>query len=144
MKILDRSTPTDISGIQDVQSSKVWYDNSEIHSDENGCCFGFRSITDQLQEVECKSIGRKFRILYSLNPETIKSEVADSLNCANSFWNLPDINVQPTRFIDYWAYDRKFNSRYSFGFVNCDKSQGFSINPWDLTIPYKGKAGVTR
>ena len=47
------------------------------------------------------------------------TELKDSLDCANSFWKIPDINTQLEKFIDNWAYDRKFNSRYHFGFVDC-------------------------
>ena len=72
-----------------------------------------------MKKVECQSDGRKFHFLHSLNPATIKNEASDSLNCADSFWKLPDICRQLTRFIDNWAYDRKFNSRYSLGFVDC-------------------------
>ena len=52
-------------------------------------------------------------------PETLKSEIKDSLNYANSFWKVPDISVQLTKFFDNWASDRKFNSRYHLGFVDC-------------------------
>ena len=76
-------------------------------------------LPTNLKEVECKSFGRKFHFLHSLHPKTINSEATGSLHCANSFWNLPDISIQLTRFIDDWAYDRKFNSRYYFGFVVC-------------------------
>ena len=72
-----------------------------------------------LKEVEEQSSGRKFHFLHSLNPDTLKSEVVDSLDCANSFWNVPDIKAQLTRFIDEWTYYRKFNNRYYFGFVDC-------------------------
>ena len=71
------------------------------------------------KEVEEQSSGRIFRFLHSLNPERLQSEVRDSLNCANSFWNLPDIKRQLEKFIDEWAYDRNFNNRYCFGFVDC-------------------------
>ena len=30
------------------------------------------------------------------------------------------------------------------GQANFEENQGFSINPWDLKIPYYGKAVVTR
>ena len=50
---------------------------------------------------------------------TVKTEAPDSLSSANSFWKLPDISNQLTRFLDNWEYDRKFNSRYSLGFVDC-------------------------
>ena len=53
--------------------------------------------------VECQSVGRNFHFLHSLNPAIIKSEAFNSLNCTNSFWNLPDINVQFTIFIDNWG-----------------------------------------
>ena len=43
---------------------------------------------------------------------TVKSEAPDSLSSANSFWKL-------SRCLDNWEYDRKFNSRYSLGFVDC-------------------------
>ena len=70
-------------------------------------------------EVEEQSSGRIFRFLHSLNPARLQSEVRDSLHCANSFWNIPDIKSQLTTFIDGWAYDRNFNNRYCFGFVDC-------------------------
>ena len=71
------------------------------------------------KEVEAQSSGRIFRFLHSLHPARLQSEVRDSLNCANSFWNLPDIKRQLEKFIDEWAYDRNFNNRYCFGFVDC-------------------------
>ena len=69
-------------------------------------------LPTNLKEVEEQSSGRKFHFLHSLNPETLQSEVMDSLDSANSFWNLPDIKAQLTKFIDDWAYDRKFNNRF--------------------------------
>ena len=75
-------------------------------------------LLTNLKEVECQSIGRKFHFLHSLSLPTVKSDASDSLSCANSFWKLPDMRFQPTRFIDNWTYDRRFNSRYSFGFVD--------------------------
>jgi len=51
-----------------------------------------------IKEVEEQRSGRNFHSLHSLNPDALRSEVVDSLDCANSFWNLPDI-------IDNWAYD---------------------------------------
>ena len=69
-------------------------------------------LPQNLKEVEEQSSGRNFHFLHSLDPENIKAEVEDSLDCANSFWNIPDINTQLVKFIDNWAYDRKFNSRY--------------------------------
>ena len=78
-----------------------------------------RPLPTNLKEVECQSVGRNFHFLHSLNPITVKSEVFDSLSCANSVWKLPDISIQLTRFLDNWAYNRKFNSRYLFGFVGC-------------------------
>ena len=58
-------------------------------------------------------------LLHLKKPITIKAEASDFLDCTYSFWNLPDISSQLTKFIDNWAYDRKFNSRYSLGFVDC-------------------------
>ena len=71
------------------------------------------------KEVEEQSNGRIFCFLHSLHPARLQSEVRDSLNCANSFWNLPDIKRQLENFIDEWTYDRNFNNRYCFGFVDC-------------------------
>ena len=71
------------------------------------------------KEVEEQSSGRVFRFLHSLNTQTLQLEVKDSLDSANSFWNIPDIKSQLTTFIDGWAYDRNFNNRYCFGFVDC-------------------------
>ena len=68
-------------------------------------------LPTNLKEVECQSVGRKFHFLHSLNPMTVKSEVSDSLSCAKKFWKLPEISNQLTRFMDNWAYDRKFNSQ---------------------------------
>ena len=76
-------------------------------------------LPTNLKVVECQSAGKDFHFLHSINPTTIKAEASDSLDCANSFWNLPDISSQLKRFIDNWAYDRKFNNRYSLGFVDC-------------------------
>ena len=45
-------------------------------------------------EVEEQSSGRTFRFLHSLNPDTLQSEVSDSLDCANKFWNLLQRNLR--------------------------------------------------
>ena len=66
-------------------------------------------LPTNLKEVEEQSSGRTFHFLHSLNPETLQSEVMDSLDSANNFWNVPDIKAQLTKFIDEWAYDRNFN-----------------------------------
>ena len=50
---------------------------------------------------------------------TVKSEARDLLSSANSFWKLPDISNHLSRFLDNWEYDRKFNSLYTLGFVDC-------------------------
>ena len=42
-----------------------------------------------------------------------------TLSFVLNVWNLPDICVQFTRLVDNWVYDRKFDCRYSFGFVDC-------------------------
>ena len=81
--------------------------------------FWIYPLPRNLKEVEEQSSGRAFHFLHSLNPDTLITEVLDSLDCANSFWNIPDINAQLTKFIDNWAYDRQFNNLYSFGFVDC-------------------------
>ena len=73
----------------------------------------------QLIEVEEQSSGRTFRFLHSFNPNTLQTKVSDSLDCANNFWNLPDIKVQLTKFIDECGYDINFNNRYCFGLEDC-------------------------
>ena len=75
-------------------------------------------LPTNLKEIEEQSNGRIFRFLHSINPERLQAEVKDSLDCANSFWNVPDIKAQLTKFIDEWSYDRNFNNRYCFGFVD--------------------------
>ena len=70
-------------------------------------------LPTNLKEVEEQNSGRTFHFLLSLDPETSQSEVMDSLDCANSFWNLPDIKTQLTKLVDEWAYDRNFNNRYT-------------------------------
>ena len=76
-------------------------------------------LPTNINEVECQSTGKNFHFLHSINPTNIATEVADSLDCANSFWNVQDIKNQLSHVIDGWAYDRKFNSRYYFNFVDC-------------------------
>ena len=76
-------------------------------------------LPTNLYEVECQTTGKDFHFLGALNPMTVKSEAPDSLSSANSFWKLPDISNQLSRFLDNWEYDRKFNSRYTLGFVDC-------------------------
>ena len=110
--LLEQTITSDIAGIQDVQS----------YSPEHNVTFQkFTAMTmndfldlhplpKNLKEVEEQSSGRNFHFLHSLNPENIKAELKDSLDCANSFWKIPDINTQLEKFIDNWAYDRKFNS----------------------------------
>ena len=55
-------------------------------------------LPTNLKEVEEQNSGRTFHFLLSLDPETLQSEVMDSLDC--------------TKFIDEWACDRNFNNRY--------------------------------
>jgi len=57
-------------------------------------------LPTKLKEVEEQSSGRTFRFLHSLNPDTLQSEVSDSLDCANNFWNLSGIKAQLTKLID--------------------------------------------
>ena len=53
-----------------------------------------------IKEVEYQSNGKNLHFLRSIDPTNIKKEVSDSLDCANSFWNLQDINNQLLKFID--------------------------------------------
>jgi len=71
------------------------------------------------KEVKLQSSGRIFCFLHLLDPERLQAEVRNSLDSANSFWNVPDIKAQLPKFTDEWAYDRNFNNRYCFGFVDC-------------------------
>ena len=121
MKILDHQTPSDISGKQDVQLLSPEYNitTPKYAAMKMDDFLDLYPLPTNLKEVECKSFGRTFHFLHSLHPETLKSEITDSLNCANSFWKVPDISVQLTKFFDNWASDRKFNSRYHLGFVDC-------------------------
>ena len=121
MKLLDQPLMSDISGIQDVQSYSPEY-NITFHKYTAMALIKFLDlypVPTNLKEVEEQSSGRIFRFLHSLNPERLQSEIRDSLDSANSFWNLPDIKAQLTAFIDGWAHDRNFNNRYCFGFVDC-------------------------
>ena len=145
MKLLNQSELSDIAGNQDVQSFTPEYTitlqtasrdiagikDSQSYSPECAITlqkykamtmdefFDSHPLPTSWEDVECQSTGRKFHFLYSLNPLTVKSEAADSLSYANSFWKIPDISNQLKRFFDNWAYDRKFNSRYTLGFVDC-------------------------
>ena len=56
-------------------------------------CLVIYQLPKNLKEVEEQSSGRKFHFLHSLNPDALQSEVVDSLDCANSFWNLTDIKT---------------------------------------------------
>ena len=97
MKLFDEPIRGDSSGIQGVQSYRPEYN------------IKFQKVSVMIMN----------EFLHLINPDTLKTEILGSLDCANSFWNLPDINTQLTKFIDNWAYDRKFNSRYYFRFVDC-------------------------
>ena len=80
-------------------------------------------LPTNIKEVEEQSSGRIFRFLHSLNPERLQSEIRDSLNSTNSFWNLPDIKMQRKKFIDEWAYDRNFNNRYCLALWTASSNQ---------------------
>ena len=112
IQLLKQASNNDIFGIQDEQSSSPEY-NIMLQKYKAMTLFEFLDIyplPTNLNEVEEQSSGRTFHFLHSLNPETLQSEVMDSLDSANSFWNLPDIKA---------ACDRKCNNRYCFGFVDC-------------------------
>ena len=116
-----QTASSDIAGIKDSQSYSpecaiTLQKYKAMTMDE---FFDSHPLPTSWEDVECQSTGRKFHFLYSLNPLTVKSEAADSLSYANSFWKIPDISNQLKRFFDNWAYDRKFNSRYTLGFVDC-------------------------
>ena len=112
IKLLEQASKSDISGIQDEKSSSPEC-NIMLQKYKAMTLYEFLDIyplPTNLKEVEKQSSGRTFHFLHSLNPETLQSEVMDSLDCANNFWNVPDIKAQLTRFIDEWAYDRNFNN----------------------------------
>ena len=112
---------SDISGIQDVQSYSPEYNVTfqKYTAMTMNDFLDLHPLPKNLKEVEEQSSGRNFHFLHSLNPENITTELKDTLDCANSFWKIPDINAQLDKFIDNWAYDRKFKSQYYFGFVDC-------------------------
>ena len=121
MNLLEQPIESDISGLQDSQSLSpectiTFQKYVVMRMDE---FLDSYPLPTNMNEVERQSTGKNFHFLRSINPTNIKTEVSDSLDCANSFWNLPDINSQLTKFTDNWAYERKFNSRYLFGFVDC-------------------------
>ena len=115
MILLTRTLRSDISGIQDVQSY------SPVHNVtfQKYSAMTLNKLLDTYplprnsKEVEEQSSGRNFHFLHSKNPDTINTEIKDSLDCATSFWNISDINTQLIKFIDNWAYDRKFNNRFT-------------------------------
>ena len=115
MILLTRTLRSDISGIQDVQSY------SPVHNVtfQKYSAMTLNKLLDTYplprnsKEVEEQSSGRNFHFLHSMNPDTINTEIIDSLDCATSFWNIPDINTQLINLIDNWAYDRKFNNRFT-------------------------------
>ena len=142
------TTSSDIAGIQDSQSyspgctitAKATTTNEFTGKQDSQSYLPVRNIISELlkhkvmtmdefldshpfptnlYEIECQTPGGDFRFLRALNPMTVKSEARDSLSSANSFWKLPDISNQLSRFLDNWEYDRKFNSRYTFGVVDC-------------------------
>ena len=119
MKILDHQSPSDISGKQDVQSFSPEYNITapKYTAMEMDDFLVLYPLPTNLKEVECMSFGRTFHFLHSLHPETLKSEITDSLNCANSFLKIPDISVQLTKFFGNWAYGKMFNSRYHLGLL---------------------------
>ena len=118
IKLLNQASGNDISGIQHEKSSSPEY-NIVFQKYKAMTLNVFLDIYQLPKNLKEQSSGRNFLFLHSLNPDTLPSEVVGSLDCANSFWNLPDIKTQLTKFIDSWAYDRNFNNQYSFGFVDC-------------------------
>ena len=121
MTLLEQNFTSDILGIRDVQSHSPTQSvtSRKFSAMTLNDFLNIHSLPKNLKEVEEQSCGRNFHFLHSLNPDNLKTEIKDSLNCANSFWNILDIKTQLEKFIDNWAYDRKFNSRYHFGFVDC-------------------------
>ena len=96
-------------------------------------------LPTNLKEVECQSTGRKFPFLHALNLITVKSEASLTHFRANSFWKLPGISNQLTRFLDnclqelMWVRDRMLASKN----MNADTKVIF----WDK-IDLKNKSHV--
>ena len=85
--LLTRTLRSDISGIQDVQSySPVYNVTFQKYS-----AMTLNKLLDSYplpknsKEVEEQSSGRNFHFLHSKNPDTINTEIKDSLDCATSF-----------------------------------------------------------
>ena len=112
MVLLDQPFRSDSSGTQDVQSSSPehYVTFQKFTAMTMNDFLDLHPLPKNLKEVEEQSSGRNFHFLHSRNPENIKTDFKDSLDCANSFWKIPDINTQLDKFIDNWAYDRKFKS----------------------------------
>ena len=82
---------------------------SEMHINE---VLDRHSLPINSKEVEQQSHGVKFNFIESLHPDNIKLEVINALNCANSFWNIPDINTHLYNFVlNDWLYDKNINNR---------------------------------
>ena len=124
--LLQRSQSNDIFGIQDVQSFSPMSNVISLHDSPDSRYnpmhefefLGRCPLPTNFKEVETQSHGINFNFLQSLDFDNIESEAINSLSAANSFWNITDVNFQLKNFLDGWLYDKKFNNRYCFGFVD--------------------------
>ena len=118
--------------MKNIYNSDLGYDlEYDITKVYKKCYFKYHDITvneflDQYplptnaREVENQRHMVRLNFPFSLNPDYLKLEAIKSLGCSNSFWNLPDINTQLSNFLlNNWCYDKKFNNRYCFDFVDC-------------------------
>ena len=121
MNFLGQTTESEISGYEDSQPSsfECTITSQKYMAMSMDEFLDSHPLQANINKVEYQSNGKNFHFLCSIDPTNINKVVSDSLDCANSFWNLQDISNQLVKFIDKWAYGRKFNTRYSFGFVDC-------------------------
>ena len=121
LKLLQLINESDISSYEDLQPSSLecTVTSQKYVGTSMDELFDSFPLPTNIKEVERQSAGKNFHFLRAINPSHIAREISDSLDCANSFWDIPDIKNQLSKFTDEWAYDRKFNSRYYLNFVDC-------------------------
>ena len=96
MNLLGQKTESEISCYEDSQPSSLecTITSQKYMAMSMDEFLDSHPLPANIKEVDCQSNGKNLHFLRSIDPTNIKKEVSDSLDCANSFWNLQDINNQ--------------------------------------------------
>ena len=90
MNLLGQTTESEISGYEDSQPSSL---ERKITSQKYMAMsmdefLDSHPLPANIKEIEDQSNGKNLHFLRSIDPTNIKKEVSDSLDYANSFWNV--------------------------------------------------------